>query len=223
MTVSHEEIYARLTHAYGLPPNLSGRTPWELLIASVLSQSAAPKQVDDAIASLTQAAVLTPQSLEQLSDDDLTALIRPAGNSKSKSRKLKIIARFLIHEYDGSVEAMVATSQESLREKLLALKGIGPETADHILLHVAGKPTFPVSARIARVFKRHEWLEFDADYAMCQEFFSGALESDVERLVPYQVLLDRIAGDYCRTRPRCEQCPLRTLLPEQGPLEIEWA
>jgi endonuclease-3 related protein len=223
MTVSHEEIYARLTHAYGLPPNLSGRTPWELLIASVLSQSAAPKQVDDAVASLTHAAVLTPQSLEQLSDEDLTTLIRPAGNSKSQARKLKILARFLINEYEGSVEAMVDASQESLREKLLALKGIGPETADRILLHVAGKPTFPLSARVARVFKRHGWLEFDADYAICQEFFSGALESDVERLVHYHVLLDRIAGDYCRTRPHCEQCPLRTLLPEQGPLEIEWA
>jgi endonuclease III-like uncharacterized protein len=106
-------------------------------------------------------------------------------------------------------------------EQLLSLNGIGPETADAIILEAADKPAFVVEGHAARVFKRHGWIEFEADYYAIQEHFESALESSAVLFKEYRALLASVGADYCRKEPHCERCPLREMLPEGGPREPE--
>ena len=120
---------------------------------------------------------------------------------------------------DSSLEQMFAADQTLLRAQLLAVNGIGPETADSILLYAGGLPTFVIDTYTHRVFKRHGWIEFEADYYHLKEQFESQLPNDPALFNEYHALLVRVGSLHCRTRPNCEACPLQQLLPEVGPLE----
>jgi endonuclease-3 related protein len=109
-----------------------------------------------------------------------------------------------------------------LRRELLELNGIGPETADTILLAAGGLPSFVVDTPTQRVLKRHGLVDFEADYHAVKEYCEAGLEPDVPRYQQFHALLARVGDDYCRKTARCERCPLRELLPESGPLEPMW-
>jgi endonuclease-3 related protein len=125
--------------------------------------------------------------------------------------------RFVIDEYDGSLEAMFRTNLSTLREQLLTIHGIGPETADAILLYAGGLPTFVVDTYTHRILARHGWIGYDADYHQIKEYFEGDLPHRADLYNEYHALLVRVGKDYCRrTNPKCDACPLVELLPASG-------
>jgi endonuclease-3 related protein len=116
---------------------------------------------------------------------------------------------------------MFATPLEELREELLAINGVGPETADSILLYAGNLPTFVVDAYTHRVMKRHAWIEFEADYQAVKEHFESSLERDATLFNEFHALIVRVGNEHCRKTPKCEGCPLAELLPEGGPLGMD--
>jgi endonuclease III related protein len=125
-----------------------------------------------------------------------------------------------MEEYGGSLDAMFRSGLSTLREQLLAVHGIGPETADSILLYAGHMPTFVVDTYTHRVLARHGWIGYEADYHEIKDYFESALPADVPLYNEYHALLVRIGKDCCRkTNPKCDVCPLRELLPASGIVE----
>ncbi len=164
MTVTLDDIYQRLYQAYGPQNWWPGESPFEVMIGAVLVQNTAWKNVSLAIENLRNADLLVPTSLYRAPIPELEELIRPAGYFRMKTRRLRNLLDYLFVEHDGSLERMFATDLETLRTDLLAINGIGPETADSILLYAANKPVFVVDTYTNRVLKRHGWMEYEADY-----------------------------------------------------------
>jgi endonuclease-3 related protein len=130
------------------------------------------------------------------------------------------LLRLVVDEYDGSLEAMFRTDLATLRAELLGTSGIGPETADAILLYAAGRPTFVVDTYTHRILARHGWIGYDADYDELKDYFESGLPQEAGLYNEYHALLVRVGKDYCRkTNPKCEECPLRDLLPAGGIVE----
>jgi endonuclease-3 related protein len=134
-----------------------------------------------------------------------------------KAIRLRNLLRFVVETYGGSLNDMFSNDLASLREQLLAIHGIGPETADAILLYAGGLPTFVVDTYTHRVLARHGWIGYDADYHQIKDFFESSLPADAALYNEYHALLVRVGKDYCRrTAPKCEDCPLACMLPNQG-------
>jgi endonuclease-3 related protein len=169
-----------------------------------------------------EAGVLDPHRLHQLPVEELAELIRPAGYYRVKAQRLRNLLKLVVEQYDGDLEAMFSGPPDLLREELLAVRGVGPETADAILLYAGEKPAFVVDTYAQRVLARHGWIDFDADYHMIQEHIVSELPSDVRLYNEYHALLVRVGKDHCKTAPKCEGCPLQELLPDGGPRTPEW-
>jgi len=147
-------------------------------------------------------------------------LIRPAGYFRVKTRRLKSLMRFIAEHYNGSLETMFATPVDQLREELLGVHGVGPETADSILLYAGELPAFVVDAYTQRILTRHGWVPFDSDYHQTQDYLRDHLPEDVALYNEFHALLVVLGKDYCRkSRPRCDECPLGELLPDGAPLK----
>ncbi len=214
------EVYNLLFQAFGPQHWWPGDGPFEVMVGAVLTQNTNWTNVHRAIANLREAGLLEPKALDRVPPAELEELIRPAGYFRVKARRLRNLLRLVVDRYDGSLEAMFANHPGALREELLAVQGIGPETADSILLYAGKMPVFVVDAYTHRVLSRHGWIDFQADYHEIQDLFHGSLPEDVQLFNEYHALLVRLGKDYCRKRsPRCEDCPLAGLLPEGGPLE----
>ena len=212
------QIYDRLFDALGPQHWWPGETPFEVMVGAVLTQNTNWNNVEKAITALREADLLDPHALMQVPLEELEELIRPAGYFRVKARRLRNLIGLLVDRYDGSLEAMFSRGLPALREELLSVNGIGPETADSILLYAAGLPTFVVDAYTFRVFARHGWIDFEADYYGLQELFHSQLPDDVALFNEYHALLVRVGKHFCKKTPLCEGCPLAALLPEGGPL-----
>ena len=219
MTASLDEVYDRLFSAFGPQHWWPGESPFEVMIGAILVQNTAWKNVQRAIDNLRDEGLLSPQALWRLPREELEELIRPAGYFRLKSGRLRNLLSYFMDRYDGSTEAMFATPVDLLREELLAVNGVGPETADSILLYAGGLRVFVVDTYTHRVLARHGWIGYDADYHAIQDHFESNLPSDAALYNEYHALLIRVGHDYCRKTPKCEECPLRDLLPEGGPLQ----
>jgi endonuclease-3 related protein len=133
------------------------------------------------------------------------------------------LLEFLIERYDGSLEKMFRAGLPELREELLAVNGIGPETADSILLYAGNLPTFVVDAYTHRVLARHGWIGFEADYHQIQDYLLASLPQEVQLYNEFHALIVHLGKHYCKkTGPKCRECPLFKMLPEGGPLEPEF-
>ena len=126
---------------------------------------------------------------------------------------------FFWREYAGSIAAMQRVDTSSLREQLLAVHGIGPETADAILLYALKKPVLVVDTYTQRVFARHGWVSYETDYHQLQETLASELPEEVQIYNELHALLVQVGKDFCRKTPRCDDCPLQEMLPEQGIVE----
>ena len=214
------EVYRRLFDAFGPQHWWPGNSPFEVIVGAVLVQNTSWQNVKRAIENLRQADLLQPHALYETPIEELEELIRPAGYFRIKARRLHALLTFLVERYDGSLDAMFATSVDVLREQLLGVHGVGPETADSILLYAGNLPSFVVDAYTYRVFARHGWIGFETDYHAIQDYFQSGLPDDVALYNEYHALLVRLGKDYCHKRaPKCGQCPLAGLLPAGGPLE----
>jgi len=144
-----------------------------------------------------------------MADKKLALLIKPAGYYNIKTKRLKNFLDFFTNHYKGSIEKMKTEDKEALREKLLNINGIGPETADSILLYALEKPIFVIDAYTKRVLKRHNVVSEKADYYELQEIFHKNLPQDTTLFNEFHALFVKLGKDFCRTKPRCEACPLK--------------
>ena len=145
-----------------------GETPFEVCVGAILTQNTAWSNVERAIANLKAARVLEPGKLFALSEPQLAALIRPAGYFNVKARRLRSFLRVLVEEFGGELERLFAGETPAVRERLLAIHGIGPETADSMLLYAGGHHRFVIDAYTRRIFHRHGWSRGDAGYEELQ-------------------------------------------------------
>lgn len=213
------EIYRRLFSVFGPQHWWPGQSPFEVMVGAVLVQNTSWKNVERAIENLRQRDLLEPKALYDVAQEELEELVRPAGYFRIKARRLRNLLDFLVNCYRGSLESMFATDVETLRNELLEINGVGPETADSILLYAGQKPTFVVDTYTLRILARHGLVEFDTDYHTLKEYVESHLERDVPLYNEFHALFVRLGHQYCRKRPKCEGCPLEELLPEGGPLE----
>ncbi|HUV86050.1 MAG TPA: endonuclease III domain-containing protein [bacterium] len=206
------EIYRRLDAAYGDQEWWPGETPLEVAVGAILTQNTAWANVEKAIANLKAAGLLEPAALARLTPSEIAPLIKPAGYYNVKARRLRAFLDFLWEEYDGDVAAMAREELPAVRPKLLAVRGVGPETADSILLYACGLPTFVVDAYTHRVLHRHGLADEAAAYDELKELFEGNVEADVAVYKQYHALLVRVGRERCRRgEPRCAGCPLEGL------------
>ncbi len=154
----------------------------------------------------------------RISTPRLAALVRPSGYFRQKAKKLKAFVRFLRDGYGGSLKGMFLTPTSELREKLLSVHGIGPETADSILLYAGNHPVFVVDAYTHRILGRHGITHGKPDYEKVRAFIEASIPSQVELFNEFHALIVNTGKNWCRKSvPRCQQCPLRPLLPANSP------
>jgi len=173
--------FALLLRHFGPQRWWPGNTPFEVCVGAILTQNTAWTNVEKAIANLRRARALTPQRLRALPLRRLAPLIRPAGYFNVKARRLRSFLDFLHVEFRDDLRRMFRTPTAALREKLLGVNGIGPETADSILLYAGGHESFVVDAYTRRVLARHGWIKPDADYHEIKACFERALSNVAER------------------------------------------
>ena len=201
-------IYKKLFAAFGPQHWWPGKTPFEVAVGAILTQNTNWSNVEKAIANLKKDKVLNPSALHDMSHARLASLIRPAGYFNIKAGRLKNFISFLINEYHGSMSRMKKEDLRSIRKRLLAVNGIGPETADSIMLYALEKPVFVIDAYTKRVLSRHNILEHNTSYDAFQGLFHSKLREDISLFNEYHALFVRLAKEYCRTKPLCAGCPL---------------
>jgi endonuclease-3 related protein len=215
MSTTHQ-VYQTLLGALGPQHWWPGESPWEVMIGAVLVQNTAWKNVERAIANLREADLVDPRRLLVLPAEELAELVRPAGYFRLKTKRLRSLMEFVVQRYDGSLEALRNADWRQLRAELLGVHGIGPETADSILLYALEHPVLVVDTYTHRVFARHGWIGYEADYHQLQEHLTGELPVDAAIYNELHALLVNVGHHYCRRQPECDNCPLRDLLPEGG-------
>lgn len=186
-----------------------GDTPFEVMVGAILTQNTNWKNVEKAISNIKAERLLSPKKLLDLHTMKLAALIRPAGYYRLKAGRLKNYLRYFVDRYDGDAQKMSARPAEELRAELLSVKGIGPETADSILLYALDKPVFVIDAYTKRILARHAICAEEATYDELQEIFVDAFDRDAEFFNEYHALIVETGKDFCRKDPRCGECPLR--------------
>jgi endonuclease-3 related protein len=185
--------------------------PFEVMVGAILTQNTAWTNVEMAIKALRKRRLLTPAALSRIPEDDLAEIIRPSGYYHLKAARLKALVRFLMDDYSGDVAAMKAEGLPLLRAKLLGVRGVGPETADSILLYACQKPIFVSDAYTRRIFLRHGLIDEDADYDEIQSLVMASLPSDVHLFNQFHALIVVAAKTFCRKKPECAACPLAIL------------
>ena len=191
-----------------------GRTRFEVCVGAILTQNTAWRNVKRAIDNLKRARVLTPQALRDISLADLAQLIVPSGYYNMKAGKLKNFVEFLYHEYGGSLNKLFALDVPDLRARLLGVNGIGPETADSMILYAAHKPIFVIDAYTRRILSRHGLALADAPYDDLRMLFEDNLPADVPLFNEYHALIVFVGHHYCKKTPLCAECPLQGFLPK---------
>ncbi len=206
------EIYEILLDHFGPQGWWPGETPFEIMVGAVLTQNTNWTNVSKAIANLRKEGLLSLEILHDLDVEFLAEKIRPAGYFNLKAARLKNLLNFVAREYNGSLEEMFAVDTHILREEILTVKGIGPETADSILLYAGNKPVFVVDAYTHRIFARHNIIAEEDGYHEIQEYFALSLPEDVALFNEYHALIVRLGKEFCKkSKPLCSQCPLGKL------------
>lgn len=214
-------VYRALYKAFGPQHWWPAKTPFEVMVGAVLTQNTAWSNVEKAVASLKRERLMTPAGLDRIPGRRLAALIRPSGYYNIKTKRLKNLAGFIRDHYSGSLRRMFSSDPGELRNDLLQVNGIGPETADSILLYAANAPSFVVDAYTKRVFSRHRLIAPDADYDTVRKMFMESLPADARLYNEFHALIVRVSKEYCRKKnPLCPLCPLVSLLPEAGAMDL---
>lgn len=212
-------IYRRLFAAFGPQGWWPARSRVEIVVGAVLTQNTAWVNVERALANLRAARRLSYARLAATSEDQLAQHLKPSGYYNTKARRLKALLAFLRARVGPRLSRLTREDPSRLREALLGVHGIGPETADTILLYAAGVPVFVVDGYTRRIFSRHRLVAANAPYETVQSAFMDALPRDPVLLNEYHALIVETAKRHCRTMPRCETCPLRADLEAAG---IPW-
>lgn len=200
-------LHDRLLEIYGPQEWWPGDTRLEILVGAVLTQNTAWSNVERAIANLKAAGVLDWQRLLALPTKELSTLIRPAGYFNLKAARLRNLLRAIAH--GGGERTMARRATAELRASLLAVNGIGPETADDILLYAFERPVFVVDAYTRRIFERLGWARGAESYEELRRGVERAVGDDARLLKELHALIVAHAKAVCRKAPQCEPCVLR--------------
>jgi endonuclease-3 related protein len=222
-------VYRRLRARYGHAGWWPGDSSFEICVGAILVQNTAWANVERTLDVLRRRRLLSFRALDRLSAARLAPLLRSSGTFRVKARRLRAFLDFLSAEYGGEPEAMRGEEPSRLRENLLTVVGIGPETADSISLYAAGHPVFVVDAYTRRVFSRLGLLAGEdrpgraratsagpGAYDQVQRFLMDRLPRDAALYNDYHAQLVRLGKEHCRPRPRCAECPLDDLCPKRG-------
>lgn len=201
----YEAMLGSLGHQHWWP----AETRIEMIVGAILAQNTAWTNVERAIANLKEAGKLTVGSLVSIDQETLAELIRPAGTFRVKAKRLKAFLDWLDATHGGDLDRMFATNHVTLRRELLGISGIGPETADCILLYAGSVPTFVVDAYTKRILRRHFLADDDSTYDVVKETFESNLPTDTAIFGEYHALLVEVGKRYCRPKAKCDSCPLR--------------
>lgn len=230
-------MFARFGHQRWWP----GETPFEICVGAILVQNTSWTNVERAISNLKAAGFLSPRKLFAMPEAELARLIRPAGYFNVKARRLRAFLQALVRDYDASLKKLLAGDTATVRHRLLGITGIGPETADSMLLYAGGHNSFVVDAYTKRIFQRHGWSgkqlkvksakfkksapEYDVLKSLCESALNhkhGAARLDYWQ--DYHAQMVMVGKHFCRaTKPHCKKCPLRPLLPQSKIVELSLA
>ena len=210
------EVFDRLMDAFGPQGWWPAETPFETMVGAILTQNTAWVNVERAIGSLKGAGALDARILLEMPDDRLEILIRPAGTFRVKARRLKAFLAYFVCEYGANVSKMTDVPPGRLRDELLSVNGIGPETADCILVYALDKPSFVVDAYTRRVFGRLGLIDRALGYQDVKRRFEAALPEDVGVYNEYHALIVALGKRVCLPAPRCGECVLNAICETGG-------
>lgn len=209
-----DDIYSRLYAHFGAQHWWPGEGPFQVIVGAILTQNTAWSNVEKAMANLKRAQLLTPTRMHKTPAASLARLIRSSGYFNLKAKKLKAFTRYLFTEHRGRLARLFRLDMTRLREQLLAVYGIGPETADSIILYAARQPIFVVDAYTRRIGARLGLSSSNASYDELQRMFMEHLPHDEPLFNEYHALLVALGKKYCTKRAqRCTECPLRDVCP----------
>lgn len=203
------QIYAKLREHFGYLDWWPGDTTDEVVIGAILTQQTSWKNVERAISNLRQNNSLNLVAIARSSIPELEAMTRPAGFYRQKSRRLKSFALYVSGNYK-TLDRLFKKGSDELRTELLSLNGIGPETADSIILYAAGKPVFVVDAYTKRIMHRIYGTDPEIGYDELQRYITSELPNDVSLYNDFHAQLVELGKNYCRAKPLCNKCPLKS-------------
>ncbi len=205
------EIYRLMFDRFGAQHWWPGESRFEIVLGAILTQNTNWTNVEKAIANVKAADAMCPEKLYRMDTETLALLIKPAGYFNLKASRLKNFLQWLFENYDGQIDALENLSVWDIREQLLGIKGIGPETADSIALYAYDKPVFVVDTYTCRIMVRHGLIEPEAGYEQVQEFMEASLPGEIELFNEYHALLVQVGKNYCKPKAKCDGCPLQSL------------
>jgi len=205
-------VYKKLYNFFGPQHWWPADGPFEVMVGAILTQNTNWSNVEKAIGNLKKDKLLKPEKLYKLPQEKLAAYIKPSGYYNIKAKRLKSFLKFFLFTFKGRIKEMATLEKDALRRHLLSVNGIGPETADSILLYSLSKPIFVVDAYTKRVFARHRLILGNATYEEIQGLFMRNLKPSVRLFNEYHALLVRLGKEFCfKSKPRCNLCPLNSL------------
>ena len=188
-----------------------GDSGLEVCIGAVLTQNTSWKNVEKAIANLKKSAKLELRFLTAMPEKKLAGLIRPSGYYNLKAKRLRALLNFLASCNSGDWRSYLRKLKlETAREKLLCVYGIGPETADSILLYAVQRATFVIDAYTLRFGARYGIFPEKTDYETARDYFMKKLPRKVRLFNEYHALIVALGHNYCKPKPLCSECPLKT-------------
>jgi endonuclease-3 related protein len=202
------EMFDLLLDHYGPRKWWPAETALEMMVGAILTQNTNWKNVEKAIENLKKKSLISLDALCSVSTSELAQEIRPAGYYNIKVRRLKNLIDFIVNHYHGDLDTLLGDETRTLRRGLLSVNGIGPETADSILLYAANRPVFVIDAYTHRILSRHGMTEEQVTYQELQELFMDNLPDDSSLFNEFHALIVETGKDFCRKRPLCEECPL---------------
>jgi endonuclease-3 related protein len=199
-------LYDALQALYGEQPWWPADSPFEIMVGAVLTQNAAWSNVEKAIERLKAARLMSLPALLDTTHEQLAETIRPSGYYNIKARRLRNLCLFL--DRAGGLEAFAARSLDDQRTALLGVNGVGPETADDILLYALEQPVFVIDTYTRRLLRRNGLVRGDEDYEQLRALFEQAIERNVYLYQQYHALIVMHAKETCRKSPQCARCAL---------------
>jgi endonuclease-3 related protein len=204
-------IYNALSAAFGHQHWWPAKTPFETMVGAILTQNVSWTNAAQAVRNLQDAGMLDPHLLAGGDAGEIARLIVPSRFYNQKAERIREFARVYVREFQADPAAMAAVETGVLRERLLAIKGLGKETVDTILLYACEKPVFVVDAYTRRIFSRYGLLPEGASYDHMQRLFLENLEEDVALFNDYHAQIVRLGNTICRKSPLCDRCPVRVI------------
>jgi endonuclease-3 related protein len=202
------EMFTLLSSHFGPQNWWPAETELEVMVGAVLTQNTNWKNVEKAIKNLKDKGLLSLEGLRSFSIAELAQEIRPAGYFNIKAKRLKNLIHFLVEQYEADLTLFLEDDTQRLRQGLLSVKGIGPETADSILLYAARRPVFVIDAYTHRILNLHGMTEEQTTYDELQALFMDHLTEDPALFNEFHALIVQAGKAYCRRIPLCNDCPL---------------